>query len=135
MKKLFVVIICLFSMWAVMTACDDTSDPDSYTLSGDITAKFYTETPDNTVTINLMSENDCTGTPVYSDSSNAWRITKVTIADYERYSSYVLSGIEAGTYYLCGSIDGSDVSSSSSYGPVEIEISEDTELEIVFPNM
>jgi len=131
MKRLLVMLLCLFSCWALITACDDTSGPDTYTLSGDITAEFYSETPDNILTINLMTENDCAGTPVSINFSNEWRATKATTT-YTRYSSYEISGIEAGTYYLCGSIDGTTVYGNNSYGPVEIEISEDTVKNINF---
>jgi len=126
MKKLFVVIICLFSVWVVMTACDDTSDPDSYTLSGDITAQFETLPPSDTVTIELMSESDCGSTPLFSDSTDTWISARVSIGYALFQSSYEISGIEAGTYYLCGSTDEIDIANYVPYGPAEINISDDT---------
>ena len=132
MKKLFVAIICLFSVWAVMTACDDTSDPDTYTLSGDITAEFDTGTPSDTVTINLMAENDCEATPLFSYSTDEWRTDKFSAFNATRYASYEISGIEAGTYSLCGSSDLVNMQNYTPYGPVEIEISGDAVQDIEF---
>ena len=125
MKKLFVAIICLFSVWVVMTACDDSDDPDTWTLSGDITAQFNTGTPADTATIALMSDSNCAGIPVYSTTTNEWRTTKFVAYD-TLYASYEISGIEEGTYYLCGSTDEVNIASYVPYGPAEINISDDT---------
>jgi len=127
----FIVLLLVLSL----ASCPDVIPPEEenasrFTLSGDIKVDFMIENPTNTVTIKLLPDDNYLSTPVYSTTASVWRTDKAIVepSHYLRYSSYSLSGIAEGTYYLYAEIHPSaDFNSNATYGPFEIEISANIE--------
>jgi len=135
-KKTFSIFIGLLLILS-FTSCPDIPEKEDdekasgFTLSGDLIGGFNTNNPTNLVTIKLLPDNNPASAALYSTSTSTWRDTKAPWT--ERYASYSISGINAGTYYLYAEFnDTTDVSASTTDGPTSITITADMSQDIDF---
>lgn len=144
MKNITGVILISLILFSGLLSCE-VVNTDSYkgiNLSGTVRADFTGTAPTNTVTVFLVDENNFSDDRIYLDTSTSWSVTNpdpagsismFVISSAIRYTTYQLVDIKPGTYYLCAEIlPDTNVNYNSTFGPVEIIISESTGANVVF---
>jgi len=112
---------------------EDEKNSNKCSLSGDITAYFTVNALPTVevVTIKLLPDSNTSSPAVYSATADSWRTLKAPPTIYTFFTSYSITGITPGTYYLYAVISPSGNAAYNVYGPASITITANKIQEII----